>query len=59
MKSIKQQKSPKDFSKEELDFKKPKKKNLVLQESKINVKSKKFWEELYDNEGEEIQKYIR
>ncbi|MBK8626462.1 MAG: hypothetical protein IPN86_13120 [Saprospiraceae bacterium] len=27
--------------------------------SKINVKSKKFWEEIYDNEGEEIEKFIR
>ena len=35
------------------------KKKALNNESKINVKSKKFWEEIYDTEGEVIEKFIR
>jgi hypothetical protein len=37
---------------------KPKKK-MTSYESKVDLKSKKFWEELYDDEGEELEKYLR
>jgi len=32
---------------------------MVPNDSKVNVKSNKFWDELYDDEGDEIQKYLR
>ena len=37
---------------------KPKKK-LTSLEAKVDLKSKKFWKELYEDEGEELEKYLR
>ncbi len=37
---------------------KPKKK-MILNEAKVDLKSKKFWQELYEDEGEELAKFIR
>lgn len=28
-------------------------------DSKVNVKSKRFWQERYEDEGEDLEKYIR
>ena len=58
MKNNKSKKTPKGNTGEETELFKPKKK-LPATDSKINVKSKKFWEEIYDNEGDEIEKFIR
>ncbi|MBK8348635.1 MAG: hypothetical protein IPL08_13865 [Saprospiraceae bacterium] len=58
MKNNKQKKSGKTHPQDETEFVKPKKK-LPTTDGKINVKSKKFWEELYDNEGDEIEKFMR
>jgi hypothetical protein len=39
---------------------KPKKKPLKLkEESKINLRSKKFWQERYEDEGEDLERFIR
>lgn len=43
---------------EDLELIKHKKKSTV-NDTKINVRSKKFWEELYDVEGEELEKFIQ
>ncbi|HMT51805.1 MAG: hypothetical protein IPG48_15250 [Saprospiraceae bacterium] len=58
MKNNKSKKTPKGTTGEDSELIKPKKK-LPVTDSKINVKSKKFWEEIYDNEGDEIEKFIR
>ncbi|MBK6364291.1 MAG: hypothetical protein IPN49_16085 [Saprospiraceae bacterium] len=49
-----------DAESEEFGKFKPKKKPVKLKdEGKVNVKSKKFWQERYDDEGEDLEKYIR
>ena len=58
MKNNKSKKTPKGTTGEDSELIKPKKK-LPVTDSKINVISKKFWEEIYDNEGDEIEKFIR
>jgi hypothetical protein len=58
MKNNKQKSSVKSKPLEEFEANKPKKK-MVPNDSKVNVKSNKFWDELYDDEGDEIQKYLR
>ncbi len=35
------------------------KKKLIPISGKVNVKSNKFWKDVYDEEGEQIQKYTR
>lgn len=35
------------------------KKKLTHNSEKINLKSHKFWSEIYDEEGEDIEKFIR
>ena len=50
MKNNKSKKTPKGTIGEDSELIKPKKK-LPVTDSKINVKSKKFWEEIYDNEA--------
>jgi hypothetical protein len=56
MKNNKQKKIEPRKNRDEVELVKPKKK-LLPNDSKIKVRSKKFWEELYDNEGEELEKY--
>lgn len=58
MKNNKSKKATKGGNENEIENLKPKKK-LTPSESKVNVKSKKFWEEIYDNEGDDIEKFIR
>ncbi len=58
MKNNKQKSSVKIKPLEEFDANKPRKK-MVPNDSKVNVKSNKFWNELYDDEGDDIQKYLR
>lgn len=58
MKNNKQKKVFKISHQEESEKLKAKKKAMNT-DSKVNVKSKKFWEEIYDNEGDEIEKFIR
>jgi len=43
---------------DEFEAVKPKKK-IGKEDTKINVRSKKFWEKLYDDEGEELEKFIK
>lgn len=56
MKNNKQKKIDPRKNRDEVELNKPKKK-MPSTNTKINVRSKKFWEELYDNEGEELEKY--
>ncbi len=35
------------------------KKKLTPNKGKLNVKSNKFWNSIYDEEGEIVEKYIR
>jgi len=35
------------------------KKKMISNEAKVDLKSKKFWKELYEDEGEDLEKYIR
>jgi hypothetical protein len=58
MKNNKQKTNVKSKAQEEFELNKPKKK-MVPNDSKVNVRSNKFWDELYDDEGEDIEKYIR
>ena len=58
MKNNKSKKATKGGNENEIEKLKPKKK-LTPSECKVNVKSKKFWEEIYDNEGDDIEKFIR
>lgn len=58
MKNNKQKINVKSKAQEEFELNKPKKK-MVPNDSKVNVRSNKFWDELYDDEGEDIEKYIR
>ncbi|MBK9736800.1 MAG: hypothetical protein IPO92_18305 [Saprospiraceae bacterium] len=58
MKTNKQNKNIKNPKPDDQETIKPKKK-LAINDSKVNIKSKKFWEELYDDEGEELEKYLR
>ncbi len=57
MKNNKQKKIDPRKNRDEAELNKPKKK-LPSNDIKVNVRSKKFWEELYNNEGEELEKYI-
>lgn len=43
---------------EEAEKIKPKKK-MAAPDNKVNLKSKKFWNDVFDDEGEDIEKYIR
>jgi hypothetical protein len=56
MKSLKPQKNVKDSPNDEFDKLKPKKK-MTSNPGKVNLKSTKFWKEIYNQEGEEIEKY--
>jgi hypothetical protein len=58
MKTNKPKKEVKNIFKEEAENAKPKKK-MVGVDQKINLKSNKFWEEIYEDEGDEIQKFLR
>lgn len=58
MKSIKQKKNNHRPDFEEIDSVKPKKK-VQPNDQKVNVKSNKFWEEIYDDEGEDFEKLLR
>jgi hypothetical protein len=58
MKTNKPKKEVKNIFKEEIESVKPKKK-MNGSDQKINLKSNKFWEELYEDEGDEIQKFLR
>lgn len=58
MKNNKPKKIFKEAYQEDSETLKAKKKALN-NGTKINIKSKKFWEEIYDNEGEDIEKFIR
>jgi len=58
MKTNKPKKEVKYFFSEEGESVKPKKK-LSVADQKVNLKSNKFWDELYEDEGEEIKKFLR
>lgn len=58
MKNNKQKKLGKVQHQDEVEYFKPKKKAPAV-DTKVNIKSKKFWEEIYDTEGDEIEKFIR
>jgi hypothetical protein len=58
MKTNKPKKEVKDIFKEDVENVKPKKK-MNGADQKINLKSNKFWDELYEDEGDEIQKFLR
>lgn len=58
MKTNKPKKEVKNIFSEERESVKPKKK-LSGGDQKINLKSHKFWDEVYEDEGEEIQKFLR
>lgn len=54
-KSQPQQNEVEDFGKNKV-----KKKSLKpLQDSKLNLKSKKFWQERFDDEGDDLERFIR
>jgi hypothetical protein len=57
MKAPKPQKNVKTLPFEEKDSKKGKKK-LAPNTSKVNVKSTKFWNDRYETEGEDLEKFI-
>jgi hypothetical protein len=60
LKNNKTKKSVSDTESEEFGKFKPKKKPVKLKDDgKVNIKSKKFWQERYDDEGEDLEKYIR
>ncbi|MFZ1704152.1 MAG: hypothetical protein WAT79_07385 [Saprospiraceae bacterium] len=49
-----------DVEKEEFGKFKAKKKPAKLKEdSKIDLKSKKFWQERFDDEGEDLERFIK
>ena len=58
MKNIKQKKNIHRPNFEEIDSVKPKKK-VQPNDQKVNIKSNKFWEDIYDDEGEELEKLLR
>ncbi|MBK9149973.1 MAG: hypothetical protein IPM26_02900 [Saprospiraceae bacterium] len=58
MKNNKVKKTSGGSRSDEMEVIKPKKKGFK-EESKLNVRSHKFWEDVYDDEGEEIEKYLR
>jgi hypothetical protein len=58
MKTNKPKKEVKNIFSEERESVKPKKK-LSGGDQKVNLKSHKFWDELYEDEGEDIQKFLR
>jgi len=58
MNTNKQKSTTKGGQSEDFDLSKRKKKSN-LTPSKVNVKSKKFWEKVVDDEGDDIEKYIR
>jgi|APTNR8051073442_1049403.scaffolds.fasta_scaffold167760_1 hypothetical protein len=48
------------FEKEDFGKIKPKKKVAKLKDDgKVNLKSKKFWQERYEDEGEDLERFIR
>jgi hypothetical protein len=57
MKAVKQQKNPKDPLFSDNDKIKNKRK-MSPSTQKVNVKSTKFWSERYDDEGDDLEKYI-
>jgi hypothetical protein len=57
MKTVKPQKNSKDPLFNDTDKVKVKRK-MSPNTQKVNVKSTKFWSERYDDEGEELEKYI-
>jgi hypothetical protein len=58
MKSIKQKKSTRKPDFEDMEKIKPKKK-MASNEQKVNLKSNKFWEEIYDDEEDNLEKYAK
>lgn len=58
MKNNKQKNVVKNQRLEDDEYVKPKKK-IQTTENKVNPKSKKFWKEIYDDEGEDVEKYVR
>ncbi|MCZ2100612.1 MAG: hypothetical protein LC107_03635 [Chitinophagales bacterium] len=59
MKNNKPNKANKIQSSQEFENPQRTKKKLSPNTGKVNVKSNKFWNDIYDEEGEEVQKYIR
>lgn len=51
-------KKPSSSSYDDFEMTKPKKK-LQKEPEKINLKSKKFWKERYEDEGEDLERFIR
>lgn len=58
MKTNKPKKIVKNPFNSDVENLKPKKK-MTSYEAKVDLKSKKFWEELYEDEGEKLEKYLR
>ncbi len=51
-------KKPSSSGYDDFEILKPKKK-LQKETEKINLKSKKFWKERYEDEGEDLERFIR
>ncbi len=58
MKNNKQKKNTAKQYNDEAELLKPKKK-ILGNDTKVNLKSKKFWEEIYDDEGDELERFLR
>ncbi len=58
MKSIKQKRNNHRPDFEDKDSVKPKKKIMAI-DQKVNVKSNKFWEDIYEDEGDKIDKLLK
>lgn len=58
MKNNKIKKTSAGMKIDEMEVIKPKKK-AIKEEVKPNLRSHKFWEEVYDDEGEEIERFLR
>jgi hypothetical protein len=58
MKNNKAKKTSPALKSEEMEVIKPKKK-VIKEEGKVNVRSLKFWEEIYEDEGDELERFLR
>ncbi|MFZ1749837.1 MAG: hypothetical protein WAU01_06580 [Saprospiraceae bacterium] len=59
MKNNKLKKENKDFRQEEKELTLKAKKKPEKLDHKVNIKSNKFWKEVMDDEGDDIEKFIR
>jgi hypothetical protein len=58
MKNNKAKKTSPGLKSDEMEVIKPKKK-VIKEEGKLNVRSLKFWEDIYEDEGDELERFLR